>query len=1148
MRRKIDPATFARTLVNDPGNRRWAWRIGLVAALIGILGFLAVPPLLKTILEEKLGEALHRDVTIAAIRFNPYTLTAQLDGVSVRERADGKTGEEVFGFDSLKVNGELASLAVAGVVIKEVSLQGPRFRLVREPNRRYNISDLIDAWLARPASTGATPRFSVSNIRIGGGRIDFDDRPEGVRHAITDIELQLPFVSSLSFYADSDVEPRFSAQVDGAPLVLNGRSRPFDDSLASELTLDLDRLQLAPWLAYLPVDLAVRLASGALDGDLHLRFARAKDKPATFLLFGKLAIKDLRLEEAGGAPLLAVKRLDVALREVDLVKRTVSVAGITLASPELSLPVDPSGRLVLPSFLAIAAPGDALPQAPPAASTRAPPKAQSKMPPGAKAASVATTSGTFGPTAVGIDAIVVDNAQILLRDRVPTLAGKSGGKQAAPASQLLAGWDQLLLDRVSIDLKNRDGKAELFTARGGQIRLTRTPEGGLRGIAIAAAAPGAPPPALTQTVPVEAENALSWRWSLKRLQLENQNFRFEDRSLTPASIQTLVLTSLEAGNLASDADATTTLSGKLRVNEAGELGVSGSARIMQSQAELRIDAKGIALLPLQPYFGRALNVSLTGGQLAANGVVTLGRAAEGLSFGYTGDLTLGDVHSVDRVNSADFMNWKSLHFDGLAVRSLPLSISVSEVALSDFYARAIVSPEGKLNLLQAIKHASANADGQTGAEQEAGAAGVVRSGAEAGPQGGARAPAAVEPVVDVVPVTIGKLTLQGGQIRFTDNFVKPNYSAKLTGISGKVSGLSSAAGTEAELDLRGSYDKRAPLLVKARLNPLAARRSLDLDAEVTGVELTSLSTYAAKYAGYDIERGKLSLFLKYRIADRELVASNRILLDQLTFGDPVDSPDATKLPVLLAVALLKNRDGEIDINLPISGSLDDPQFSVGGIVVRLIGNLFVKAVTSPFALLGSIFGGGEELAWVEFEPGSAALTEAMVSRLKSLARALEERPSLRLDVAGRVDPAADREGLRHALLLRRVKAQRLQDLVAQGKPATSVDDVTIEARDYPRYLERAYLAEKFPKPRNMIGLTKTLPVAEMEALMLANMKVDDDALRRLANRRAQAVGEWLAESGGIPAGRVFFLNPNLAADEGPQNDKATQRRVDFSLK
>src|SRR5690606_1018742 len=213
---------------------------------------------------------------------------------------------------------------------------------------------------------------------------------------------------------------------------------------------------------------------------------------------------------------------------------------------------------------------------------------------------------------------------------------------------------------------------------------------------------------------------------------------------------------------------------------------------------------------------------------------------------------------------------------------------------------------------------------------------------------------------------------------------------------------------------------------------------------------------------------------------------------------------ALPISVTLAVALLKDRNGVIDIKLPVSGSLDDPEFSVFGVIVRVIGNLLVKAATAPFALLGSLLGGGEELSYLEFAPGSAALEGAEPPKLGALAKALAERPGLKLEVTGRAAPEEDREGLRRAALPAAVGAQKFNDLRRAGKAPASADEVVVEPAEYEKYLRAAYAEAKLDKPRNALGLPKTLPAEEMEALLLANAQVGEDELRLLANARAQA--------------------------------------------
>jgi hypothetical protein len=392
-------------------------------------------------------------------------------------------------------------------------------------------------------------------------------------------------------------------------------------------------------------------------------------------------------------------------------------------------------------------------------------------------------------------------------------------------------------------------------------------------------------------------------------------------------------------------------------------------------------------------------------------------------------------------------------------------------------------------------------------------------------------------------ISVGKVTLQGGNINFSDFFVKPNYTVNLTGVGGGVTTITPE--TPGEVEVRAKIDNIAPVEIIGKINPLARDLFLDIKASATDIELSPLSPYSIKYAGYGIERGKLSVKVKYLVENRKLTAENNVYLDQLTFGDKVESPTATKMPVLLAVALLKDRNGVIDINLPVGGSLDDPQFSVGGIIIQVIVNLIVKAVTAPFALLGAAFGGGEELAYLEFEPGSARLDAADEAKLKSVAKALTERPGLKLDVAGRVDPAADREGLKRAAVENQVKAQKVKE-TGKGATTVSLDEIKLEPGEYPKYLTAAYKDASFTKPRNAIGIARDLPVPEMEQLMLANAQATDEDLRQLANRRAQIAKDWLVAKGGVPAERVFLVAPKVGADG--IKDKGKPERVDFSLK
>ncbi|NUO88642.1 MAG: DUF748 domain-containing protein, partial [Cupriavidus sp.] len=378
----------------------------------------------------------------------------------------------------------------------------------------------------------------------------------------------------------------------------------------------------------------------------------------------------------------------------------------------------------------------------------------------------------------------------------------------------------------------------------------------------------------------------------------------------------------------------------------------------------------------------------------------------------------------------------------------------------------------------------------------------------------------------------------------------------LTGLKGSVSKVSSGDPTPADLVLDGRIDDDAPVNISGKLNPLGEQLFLDIAAKAAGVELTRLTPYAAKYAGYPITKGKLTVDVAYKIENGKLDARNHLFLDQLTFGDRVDSPDATKLPVLLAVSLLKDRNGVIDVNLPVSGSLSDPEFSIGGVIVRVIVNLLTKAITSPFSLIASAFGGsGEELGYVEFAPGTATLTPAARDKIARLGQALNDRPSLRLEVSGRIDPATDEAGARRAWLDARVAEQKRRGLRDNAQAGAEAGDdeageqgaeVKVSKAEYPKYLEQVYKRTSMKKPRNFVGFAKTLPPEEMEKLLMANATVTEADLKRLAEQRALVVKQSLEREGKVPESRLFLTAPKLSA-EGIK-DKGTPNRVDFSIR
>lgn len=308
-----------------------------------------------------------------------------------------------------------------------------------------------------------------------------------------------------------------------------------------------------------------------------------------------------------------------------------------------------------------------------------------------------------------------------------------------------------------------------------------------------------------------------------------------------------------------------------------------------------------------------------------------------------------------------------------------------------------------------------------------------------------------------------------------------------------------------------------------------------------------MTPYSGTFLGYVIDKGKLFLDLKYHIENKELKSENKVFLDQFTFGKKVESEQATNLPVRLAVALLKDRKGEIHLDLPVTGRTDDPKFSVWGVILQILKNLLVKAATSPLALLQSVFGGKEDFSAIHFTAGSSQLTEGEKDKIRKLAQALNDRPGLKLEVSGYVDRERDPEGFRNELLTKKMKNEKFLALVKEkkGLEGESVDTMTILPPEYSLYLKAVYKKEKFPKPRNVLGLVKDIPDSEMKKLILANTVVGDEQLKILARERTTAVRTALVVDGKFSPERIFEKSSDIY--KSPAKEGEAGSRVEFGV-
>ena len=627
--------------------------------------------------------------------------------------------------------------------------------------------------------------------------------------------------------------------------------------------------------------------------------------------------------------------------------------------------------------------------------------------------------------------------------------------------------------------------------------------------------------------------------SATAVQADLTQFKARDESLKPALDIALQSLRVTADRLAMGPGQSNFTLAAAGIQGNGKLNLKGAFTPQPLTVKTSVDLSELNVASFAPYAASSLNATVRAITLGAKGDAEFAAAAGNapMKAGWKGGVEITGVDLQDRVNNDDFLNWKRLGFSGMdiSVAGDKIGAKLGDIALEDFYGRVLLNAQGRLNVMDLVA-----APGQAGGSitQDTQTPGRNAAPPPAAPAKGGSSSAMPD-------ISVNSVTLNRGRMTFTDRFVKPNYVAELSSIEGSITAVSSTNPQPAKVKVTGRVYTTAPLSISGIVQPFAKYLTLDLKATAKGVDLPRFNTYSAKYVGYPIKRGKLSVDLEYKIKDRALQATNHVVLNQLTFGDKTNSPDATKLPVLLAVALLKDSRGNIDINLPISGSLDDPEFSVGGIVVRVLMNLVVKAVTSPFSLLASAFGGGEELSYVEFAPGSAALTDDSQQRIDTLIKALTDRPALKMDISGRADPKTDMEGLRQAWIEDKIRAAKAADTAPRGKKPNPAG-VQVSAAERAKYLEEVYDdADIKDKPRNFIGMAKSVPAAQMEEMLRSVAPVGDEQLRQLADARAQAVYEKLQAQEGL-AERVFIVAPQLDADG--IKDEGLPSRVDFSLK
>lgn len=589
----------------------------------------------------------------------------------------------------------------------------------------------------------------------------------------------------------------------------------------------------------------------------------------------------------------------------------------------------------------------------------------------------------------------------------------------------------------------------------------------------------------------EKKTPNDWSWNIDKVSVRNGTINFTDtsnnfkRSATNVNVTLAPINGKDGTRTSIDASV-----GAI----GGHIQANGGMVITPFSMDLNLQSSGLSIADLTPYISQYSGAHVTQGTFSNKGELKL-NLAKAVSFSYTGSADVASLNVTDK-QGAPAVSLKNLAVGGISVSGLsPLQISLGSIALTSPNVNVVMNKNGSINLASLGTPSSAPAPA---AKADSSAASKPQ------PKAQVSASSSSSPAINV-----GKITLTDGRVRYTDNSIEPTFKLNASNLAGSLSNYSTTIKGNATIDVKGLLNG-TPMNISGTINPFESKLKLAMKGEVTSLSLPAFSPFSAKFTGHPIEKGLLTYKGTFDINQDKLTSENALVINKLEFGSQVpDAKDA--LPVGLAVSLLQDRQGQIDLNIPVSGSLDDPEFSVGGIIVKVIVNLISKAVTAPFALIGSMFGGEDmDLNNLQFATGSVRLDEKTIKALNIVAKAMQDRPGIKIQIIGMASEKEDGEGLKEQLLMRDMRYAIYRDTTS----ATNAKVLTAAQID--KAIKQLYSESTAPnKPKNA-------DIEQMKAFLMKNQRVATADLKQLADRRATAVRNYLIQKEKIAADRLFI--------------------------
>ena len=1137
--------------------------VGALVLAYTLAGFFLVPRLITTYVPRYVQTELKRRAEIGDVRLNPLLFKLEIKHFRLQE-ADGRP---LLGFDRLFVDFELSSLFRRAWTFAEIQLEAPRLDVVLAPDGRLNVADLLDAFpQGEPASQPAptTPRrMLLQHALVRGGVLSFTDlsgrAPQKATMEPINVELRDiatlpgrhgPYAISATLIGGGVVD--WEGEVSLVPLGSTGH-------------LGLRGFPLATAWRFVQEDVTLAEPAGRLDAEARYRFAY-RDGTTSLTVDGiDVTVAGLALSERGEkAPLLAVEMIRLAGGRGDLISREVTVPEISVSRGRLAATMARDGTVNWQKLMAVPAAG------PTAGVTPAPPVAQPAATAAARPWRLAmdkvrvegvalafVDQSRAAPLEVDVGDLTVDLSAKLESGPAEVvgtaenlgvkLARVTVGEASATKARLIS-LDQISVDGGRVDLRARQVALSRLAVTGGATTVVRAADGSIPLMTMLGSAdhgkPARPPaagPARVAVAPAPASKP--WTVALDKFDLADHRLAIADQSVTPAVQLDMSGIKVSARELRSNGTKPVPFDAGFSVTQGGRFTAKGRLAPDGTAVDATLTLARLALTPTQPYIARNADVQLRSGEVSTTGRLTYRGGRDRATVTYTGSVDVDGVSVVESTSGDPVVSWKALHADNVRFGLAPDRLQIAEVRLTELDGKLVIFQDKSLSVAKLIKPASSPAGTP------------VTSGppAATGPPAASAPPAAADSGADAsFPVVVERVRLDESSMSFADLSLVLPFATRVHGLNGVVVGLGSDPGARASLKLDGRVDEFGLVKVDGALNAFRPKVFTDITVIFHNLPMSTLTPYSATFAGRRIVAGTMNLDLQYKIERSALVGENKVVLTKLQLGERVESVGAMRLPLDLAIAILSDSEGRIDIALPVRGNVDSPEFSYGHLIWQALVTVITKIATSPFRALAGLFGSdadAEKLQTIVFEPGSDTVQPPERQKLQRVAEVLGKRERLKLTVHGGYETKVDGEALRSL----RVRQELAQRMGVTAKPGEDPGPVAFDQAKTQRTLETllterggAKAIEEF-----QTGFEKSTgrkaeranPVLALvgrgsadrglyEALfqrLVETAPLTDAEVTSLGQRRAEATARALKERAGTAAARVEVGDVEAAA-------------------